>query len=216
MAKFRVNSKLLTRGGQQIGSASANYTDFDTAGRQTMGGTARVYKEVWLPANVWQAPAAASAHALSGSRYQLTGGPYNIVSWSPSSTTCDMKLDTTFVAPLDAASSGSVLAIAECLVNTNLTTASNTGFKLGYNYVNAAASATTSGSVSGAVGVSASLAVSGRVSGSIQNIDSFAAGGQLVHLRLSMLTGTCGAGANVDFLGLRLRYVADSLGTQVS
>lgn len=214
MAAFKVRRRLLGTGGGRLGSG-ANYADFDSTGYRTAAGTARILKEIFIRANDFRIPSAASGHATVGSPYAAVGGmDTNIPTIAGSSTSCDMLFGTTFIAPLDAATSGSVIPIVEMLVTSQISTASNAGVKLIYNYVNSSASLTTTGSVSGAVGLSASATVNTRVSASLPALASFGAGGQLVELTARVLTGACGAGVSFDFLGLRLKYLSDRDGTQ--
>ena len=179
----------------------------------------RMAQELYLPAATWQIFSSASAHATSSSLYMKVGGAdLHVQTIAASSTTCDMVFDAAFTAPLDSSTSGSVIPFVECLVSTNLaTTGSGLGFQLNYNYINVAACSTTAGSVTGTVtNSSGSLGVGGRLSGSLSAMPSFAAGGQLVSLQMRGLTGACTAGANVDFAGLRLRYIADKTGASTT
>lgn len=217
MAGNLVRRRGLFTGGARAGGG-VNYTDFDSTGYMTAASTGRVLKEIVIPATQWHIGPAGSAFALSSSVYNNVGGQhYRIPTISPSSATCNPVFEALITAPLDAATSGSVLPFVEMIINTATSTASNMQFTLKYNYINNGASTTTSGSVTATISALTGVIGAGnRVSGSLTNMASFAAGGQMVVLQLTMLTGVGTAGASYDFAALRLRYMADRLGTQSS
>ena len=57
LASFTTVGDLLVQGEAYIGASATNYTYFSTTGNQRMKGTARVLKDIWIPAKEFRAPA---------------------------------------------------------------------------------------------------------------------------------------------------------------
>jgi len=219
MAGFRVNRKTLARGGVRAGSDASNYTDISTGGYQTMTGCARVWNEIPLPARVWWGNVGACGHATTGSLYigiseGASGGFFNVPTWSPSSATCDMHLDTALWAPPDIAIPGGSMKLTfDLITNTDMTKASGLGIRMNWNYITGPCSAKTASAIMATSTLSASTAWS-RLSPSLTTLlPSFDVAGQLLLLHFRLMTSACGAAGNlVDFAGARLSYLADRLG----
>jgi len=106
----------------RVGSTS-HYTNFDSAGRQTMAGTARVRKTMWIPATDWYsimditnafnaqlaATTGTTVACPVGLAYGDSGSNPQVPALS-SGVACgkDARAATVFLAPLDADTSGSI------------------------------------------------------------------------------------------------------------
>ena len=56
LSSFHVSGDLVAYGEAYIGASATNYTYFSTTGNQRMKGTARVLKDIWIPAKDFRAP----------------------------------------------------------------------------------------------------------------------------------------------------------------
>jgi hypothetical protein len=56
LSTFHVSDDLVAYGEVYIGASATNYTYFSTTGRQNMRGTARVRKDIWIPARDFNVP----------------------------------------------------------------------------------------------------------------------------------------------------------------
>ncbi len=221
MAGHRINRRELARGGVRAGSDGSNYTDINTGGYQTMAGCARVWQEIPLPARVWYGAPTACTHALSGSLYitvggAASGGIFHVPTWSPSSATCDMLVDTAIFAPADiAATGGSMTLYLEHIVNTAMDSASVIGWRINWNYINGVGtSSVKSGSATYAASTLSASGQGTHFSATFgTKLPSFDQVGQLLLITARMLTSNvCSAGVSLDFAGARLRYLADRIG----
>lgn len=222
-------STIATTGSTKLGG-TANNSQFSATGRMTMAGTGRARGEVVLPATAfhpWGASSAgAGASVFATASYVFKSvqgataddGNHRMPTISPSTTGSDARMNTTFFVPLDADTTGSVLAYVEMLQNAATSTPSSMGFTLRYNYMANGASRTTAGSVQGAIPAlaTADVSVGTRISGSLPALPSFGTVGDMIAIELQMHTGTCTAGVAYDFAGLRLRYTKSSLGVASS
>lgn len=219
MATLRVNRKATLRSGANIGANTTNRTAFSACGIETLSGSARVWKEIQLSAKEWHGAATASTHALSGSLYipidaGASGGDFNIPTWAASSTTCDALLDTVVWAPLDADTTASMILFMDHFVGATLTTASGTGWRVNWNYINGAGTCSVkSGSAEQAFRTATASAKGNHLSASLTTqLPPFDQAGQILCLHARMLTGACGAGTGIEFAGARLRYLANAKG----
>ena len=161
----------------EIGGAT-NHTDFDTGGRMTMGGTARVYKDIWIPADDffvggWAGDVAASGTGhlaagsmgaasilvdVSGSIFAGSGG---VVKEEQAASvvvpvlraTSDVYGSPTFAStiiavPPDSDTTGSISCYAVWTLLANSSTAgSYVGIRAGLTYMSSSAQIRTSASV---------------------------------------------------------------------
>lgn len=234
---FKIRGRGLFTGRMRVGS-SGSYTNQASDGRQTMVGAAKVYKDIWLPATMWYGiepdqfanpfnatattagstpvvrPLAMNFGSAGGSTVQMP------VMSASAGTNTDSRMATSFFAPPDACTTGSV----ECkLYFTTKVAMANAGsmqvYRLHYDYLGTGGSA---GLDSGSILYGGSMAGVGN--GLLEvwdlgDIPSFSAGSPFVALQLTLeqSNGSCMAGSAEDQLfGLRMRYVADSLGAQVT
>ena len=188
-----------------------------------MEGSARVWKEVWLPAPALGLAAGASSYGTTGSPLVslgagASGGRFYIPTLSPSSTTCDMQFDATWVAPpdMDTAAAASPYCIVEHVLTAAFDTASNIGYRINYNWVTTGCTTTSGSFISSNIGVSAACNAGARVSGSLPLMPPAASRGQFMHVHFRMLTGACSSGSLADVAGVRFKYLANRLGDPTS
>ena len=262
MAGFKVRRKLKATGGARIGSSTSytdmnqdgditqtsastalaqatvggtsNYSKYDTAGRLTMLGTAKVYKDIWLPAAQWygiepnQFASAFNANAaVAGSTntvrpFGMTIGESGSTAQIPvlsasSAENKDARASTTFFAPPDAATTGSV----ECKLyfTTKLamaTSGCSQVFRLDYDYIGTGGSGDLlSGSSIEYAGSMSTVGLGLLEVWDLGDMHSFSAASPFVALQLVLAnsSGSASAGSPEESIfGLKLRYVADSLG----
>lgn len=239
MASFKIRRLLRAMGGGRLGSGS-NYTDWNTSGRQTMAGTARVYRDLWLPAAAWygiepnQFANAFNATAATATCTPIvqpmtiyagaaTASPFQVPVLAASvAENKDARAGTVFLAPTDAASSGSVQCHLYYTTDLELaTTGSMEVFRLHYNYWGSAGS--NVGGTSGSIVYGASMATTGCGALEVQDlgdIPSFnVSSSPFVALQLTLENSNASAMSGSPeerIFGLRLRYVADSLGVVTS
>jgi len=220
--------------------SSGSYTRFAADGRQTMVGEAMVYKDLWLPAAQWYGiepnqwcnvfnasvssatctpslrPLAANFGKDSGSTVQLP------VLSASAGTNTDSRASTSFIAPSDAATSGSVEATLYFTSKLAMaTTGSMEVFRLRYQYIGPGGSPGLLTSESGSILYGGSYA--GLGNGVIEAWDlgmlpafSYSASPLvLLELALEQSNACCMAGsAEESIIGLRLRYESNALGSQ--
>ncbi len=225
--------KLVQRGGARYGSAS-NYTDVSNAGRQTMAGTARVYKDIWLPAQLWygQEPDqfanafdATAVSAGSGNTVKVKniygGGaatsPIQVPTLAAScAQDTDANAATAFFAPPDAASSGSVSATLFYTTAGARTIGNIQAWRLNWQYFGTSTSDV--GGVSGSLLYAASMVSTGSGKLEIQelgNIASFRRASPFCVLQLKLegsSASSYAAAPGEQTYGLKLRYIAENIG----
>lgn len=217
--------------------SSGSYTRFAADGRQTMVGTAAVYKDLWIPASAWfgiepnqftmvspitntaaspnniPRPFAANFGKDSGSTVQIPALS------ASAATNTDSRAGTTFIAPSDAATSGSVEATLFFTSKLAMATAGSMEvFRLRYQYI---------GSGSANLADSGSILYGGSYAGlgngvieswDLGDLPSFSYSASplvLLELALEQSNGSCMAGSAEELvLGLRLRFLSDALGAQ--
>ena len=220
--------RLLAAGGARLGGAS-NYTDISTAGRLTMAGTARVRKDIWIPADEFWAQSPCSGSMSSGSLLlDVTGSAFAGVSGSMAQirvfqpaanvTGSPTTATATFRVPRDKDTTGSVACNVEWTAHdTHATSGSVFVIKAALGYLAGSAVVRTAASVG------ASPAYNYTASGTwhstnIGNLPSFGANdtmGILV-LRHDQSESDDTGGSGIAFAGVRLTYTACALGTASS
>ena len=239
MASYKVRRLLLAMRGARLGYTTSDYIDISACGQVKLSGSARVYKDLWIPAtqfyalepsgfaNTFNATAAVAGSTPTVLPWQVYAGEDNaspfmipVLAGSMAENT-DARAWTCFFAPIDAASSGSISAhLYWTTHDEKATTGSMAVWRLHYNYLGTGGSAVGGSSGSILYGASMVGTGSGKLEvSSLGNIASFrVAASPLVTLQIT-LEGSSGSqmgGAPAeDIIGLRLRYVADILGTAV-
>lgn len=233
MATFKVRRAAKMMQGNRIGGVS-NYTDFDGNGRQTMAGTAKVYKDVWIPANAFQATdpdqfMGANGGYITANTCLPAASPEYFNMYSTGSTiafpvlaaSCadgkDAHASVTILAPLDAATTGSVAATLFYTTQVALATAGSMSvWKLHYDYLGTGGSA---GLDSGSIVYGACMSTVGGGLMEVKalgNIPSFSPSTSpfvaLVLTYLGSNASNMAGSAEEAIFGLRLRYQVDSLG----
>lgn len=243
MAMFKIRRLLHALGGGRIGSGS-NYTDISTTGYQTMAGTARTYREVWIPAaqfGVYSSSGmtACAIHSACGNVALMNKS--NVVSgsiFSGSQAACmlipvltpvgasevvgaSMIYATTVLPkPLDADTSGclNVRVIWTWMDPPPLTSNSCFSFKAGMGYIRTGSSFRTAASVGATASYGATNA-SSYYETSLGNLPSWGstdlAGVFTLGVDATVAASNTG-GSAWGILGAKMRYVANSLGTQTS
>ena len=234
--KFR--RKVLLTGGEDIGGAT-NRSRLDTSGRLTMEGTARNYNDLWFPATVWYGiepngfanafnatatAATCTPSVLPKNIYggEAAGSPIAVPTLAASTVeNKDARAALCFVAPADAASSGSTSVV---LYYTTADAIAESGCVQVWRYHWQFFGSATSdvGGKSGSFVYGASMATTGSGKLEIQTIgtmNAFAAASPFVVLQLTLENSNACAMAsapNEQVYGMRLRYIAENLGAQVS
>lgn len=239
MASYKVRRNILGKGGAQIGGAS-NYTTFNTAGRLTMTGTAQVYKDLWLPAVQWWGVVPNQFSNATGGTTATTGSPGTVVPIDiyggasgslnnasllslpvlAPSTAKDLTIRaaTMFFAPGDAATTGSTVATLYYMARDEHETAGSMEvFRLRWRYYGSKGH--NNGGRSGSLLYGASALTTGcgwLEVHELGNIDPFSQASPFCVLELAIENGnSCAMDASPDegILGLKLSYIANSLGT---
>jgi hypothetical protein len=235
---YKIRRLIKGKGGARLGGIS-DYADFSTIGRLTAAGSARFYKDMWLPAAAWYGiepnqfanaflatataatctPIVQPAEIYGG---KATASPMKVPVLAASvGENLDARVTTVFLAPPDAASTGSVQC--HLYYTTRLefaTTGSMEVWRVHYAYLGSAGSAPGSG-VSGSIVYGASMATTGSGKLEIQNIGnlpSFRTASPFVALQLTLENSNASAAAGSPeehIYGMRLRYVAETLGANV-
>jgi len=241
MPSFKVRRLLRGTGGVRFGSDS-NYTNIDTAGRQTMAGTARMYREVWLPATqfgVYSSSAASSVHSACGN-VALVNKEVGIGAsvFSGSQAACSLVpvlhpsgasdevgasmiyANTIIMKPLDADTTGSinVRVVWTWMDPPPLTSNSCFSFKAGIGFIRNASTVRTAASC-GATASYAATDASSFYETSLGNLPSWSSSdiGALFTLGVDATVAASNTGGSAwGILGAKLRYVANCLGTQTS
>ena len=234
MASYKVRRNILGKGGGRFGGVS-NYTDFNTAGRQTMAGTARIYRDIWIPPTAFYAlepngfalPYTATAVAAGSTPtvnpWQIAAGeaaasPYLIPVLSASTAeNLDARAWTTFFAPQDAASSISPSVILYYTTRLDMaTTGSMEVWRLHYNYWGTSGSAV--GGSSGSILYGASMSTTGSGALEVKTLGAiapFVTASPFVALQLTLENSNASAMAGSPeevIFGMRIRYAAENLG----
>ncbi len=237
MASLKTRRKLLATGGVEIGSAT-NMTDFDTAGRQTLVGTARVYKDLWFPATMWygiepdgfvnafNATAATTACTPIVVPKMVYGGgadasPIAVPTMAAScAENKDARAALCFVAPPDAASSGSSTVTLYYTTRGAHTALDMQVWRLNWQYFGTGTSDV--GGQSGSILYGASMVSTGSGCLEVQTLGQMHAFRSaspfcVVQLKLANSDGSAFAGApDESIYGMKIRYIAENLGVQVT
>lgn len=232
----KVRRKILFKEGIRVGSAT-NYMDVSSGGVVSSTGNARVYKDIWLPANMWQATdpnqfAAANGAYLTSSTCTTAASPEYFNMYNTGSTIAfavlaasvadgkDAHASISFLAPPDAATTGSVQCHLYYTTQVALATAGSMSvWKVHYDYLGTGGSA---GLDSGSIVYGASLATVGGgllEVADLGDLPSFnASTSPFVALVLTYLgsnASNMAGSAEEAVFGLKLRYVADSAGAAI-
>lgn len=238
MASFKVRRQMLGTGGGRFGGAS-NYSNVDTAGRLTMVGTARTYKEIWVPATqfgVYSSSAASAVGSASGN-VALTNKPGTIgaSAFSGSQAACilipvlvargasdavgaSMVYATAVVPkPLDADTTGCInVRLVWTVVDPPPLDPKNTFcFKAAMGYISAG-SYLQRGASCGTTASYFDTVASSFYEVSLGNLPSWGAADLAGVLQVGVdgtVAASNTAGSAWAILGAKLRYVANSLGT---
>lgn len=237
MPAFKVRKNSLFVEQVRVGS-SGSYTQLESDGRQTMVGAAKIYKDIWLPATVWYGiepdawvnpwNAAQTSNTCTPIVRPMDmnfGSAAASPAYLPVISSCvaenkDARLATSFIAPTDAATTGSI----ECkLFFTSKNEMTSTGcmqvFRVHYQYLGTSGSPNLADS--GSVLYGGSMATSGCSALEIWDLGdmpSFSSTSPFVLVQLTLEGSNASAHAGspeVDIFGLKLRYVSDNLGSQV-
>lgn len=224
-------------GGVRAGD-NTNYTDQTTGGYQTMAGTARVDREIWIPANqfygfsgsvagggtLYDAGSMISASmdvSIGGSIFAntdqaSTGIP--IITPSVDITGSPTFANAQFPVPTDRATSGSVsIRPVWTSKDANATSGSVFVFVGAVAYISASAEVRTAASVSACATYNYTNANTFHET-DLGNVPSFGANDVMgiVTLMHDQTDAADTAGSGVAFLGVKLRYVSDRLGASTS
>ena len=215
MAGPRFNQRIKARKGGRFGGAS-NYTDFATdTGLQTMQGTAKVYRELFIPAAAFDPATSASHNMTGGSAYlNVSGAHFHTRALTPTADNAVAWAECQLIAPQDACTSGSVIPYLEVTPTTVIAAGSDMAKPtLKYGYVNENAGSSTSGSVALATAASVVAAIGTRQKFTLPAIPSFTPG-QLMRFQVEFpATGaSTNSASRLGLVGLRLRYVCDRIG----
>lgn len=238
MASFKVRRQVLGTGGGRFGGTS-NYSDIDTAGRLTMAGTAKVYRDQWVPAPNFFLQGASTACGMlfdSGSmvliakQFALSQGAASVFSETQagsafmpvmtnaaaSPSTASMVFATATVSkPTDAATTGCInVRQVWTVVDARLTANSSMAFKVGGAYLTNAASLRTAASC-GAAGSYPATNACTFCETSLGYLPSWGANDVAMVMVAGMdwASASTSNGSGFAILGYKLRYVADCLGT---
>ena len=236
MGNFKVRRKVFGMSGGRFGD-NDDYTDIGTTGRQTMAGTARVRKSIWLPATQWYgispdqwANANGATEATGGSPVVVRPLAMNFGSAAGSTISMpalsasgaadvDYRAATMFFAPTDADTTGSVAV--QLLYSTKVAMATAgcmQAWRVHHIYLGSGGSAQLSNSGSILYGASMSTIGNGKLElKSLGNIPSFkATASPIVALQLTLEQSSASgmAGSPEELvLGMLLTYTACALGT---
>ncbi len=241
MAMYKVRRLLQAIGGTRFGS-STNYTGVSTSGYQTMVGTARTYKEVWVPAaafGVYSSSAASAVGSACGGVAlvnKATGMGASVFAGSQSACALVPVLtargaseaagasmvyaSTVLPKPLDADTSGcvNVRLVWTWMDPPPLTTGSCFSFKAAMGYIRSGCYFRTAASC-GAAASYTGLTASAYYETSLGNLPSWGAndlaGVFTVGVDATVEASNTG-GSAWGILGAKLRYVANTLGTQTT
>lgn len=226
--------------GKVLFGSSGSYTQMAADGRQTMVGASKVYKTLWLPATQWYGQGGEQFVNPFNTTETTAGSTPVVAPWSgdfgkaaaspalipvmtaSAGTNTDSRMATTFIAPLDAATTGSVEA--KLYFTTRLgfdTTGCMQVYRLRYCYLGSAGSPELGVSGSLLYGGSMSTTGSSKIEvwdlGDMASFSSSTSPLVLLELALEQSNASCMAGsAEDDVLGLQLKYVSDNLGAQVT
>ncbi len=238
---FRVRRLLKGTGGARIGT-SASYTNFGVDGRQTMVGAARVKKDQWIPAPNFFLDSASTANgkyfttgsmALVSKAIAFSKGSASVFSGcfsgcatfpvmtneAASVTTAMFVFATTVVPkPLDADTSGCIeVRQVWTVLDERLTANCSMAFKVGAAYLTSSASLRTAACIESAASYP-STGASTFVETSIGNLQSWGSNdiGMVLTAGMDWSSGSTSNGSGFAILGYKLRYVANTLGTQAT
>ena len=245
MASFKVRRLLLSTGGARTGDSS-NYTNIDTAGRLTMAGTGRVYREMWLPSTSFFLVGASSACGAAGvenvaytgsmasasivfnvsssifggsSGGEQTGASVVVPVLTPAAAldASPTHVCTTFGKPLDADTTGSIQCRVVWTSSDMGTTGSVYRIVGGLTYLSSSAAARTAASVgaNAAYNYTAGCIVHETNLGDLPSFDADDVAAVLTLMHRGDHSANTG-GSAIQFLGVKLRYVANSLGIVTS
>ena len=239
MGSEKVRRLLRATQGAEVGDGGkTNYTDFDTAGYQTMAGTARVLKTLWIPAGDFYTDSGSTVGGgqtfTAGSMTTASIG-FNVgasilgqvnagsamglkVLTPAANVTGSPTFANAFVRrPLDAATSGSI----ECLVSwttvsDNATSGCCYAIKVGMVYLPSGSTPRTAASIITVGSYAAVAAGSHFYESDVGDLPSWGANdvGGILYLMSDQTTASDTGGSNIGFLGVTLRYLSDRLGTQ--
>lgn len=239
MPAFKVRRLLKATGGIRPGGGT-NYADFDTTGFLTLNGTARVNKDLWIPAQAftvsgcaaqghegpWFIPgsstAASYAMSLGGGTFTaLSAGSAQVVALqSVCAITASMwYAQAMFPVPKDRATTGSLLVrVVWTTASDHSTAGSAATFKAALGYMAPDGSMRTSASTGACPTYEASTAsiLQENTVGSLASWGSTDTMGILT-IGHDPSDGDDELGAsNIRIFGVKIRYVSDRLGTQTS
>ncbi len=237
MASLKFRAKVRGTGGVRAGT-SGSYTDLAADGYQTMVGAAKVYKDLWIPATQfwglqpngfanWQGGGTSITGSTSAAVvmevYGLkgTGSPALLPVVAASvAENADARMSTTFFAPPDAATSGCSTVHLYWSTAAHDTTGSMEVWRLRYLYTG------TSGSGAGAGVTGCALKATCCVTtgcGHIEvvtlgSMNAFSQASPFCVMEIGLENSNASAMASApdeNIIGVRVRYIANSLGAQV-
>ena len=233
---IRENRRIIATTQQDFGDGT-NKTVISGAGRQTMAGTARARKTLWIPATDWlgiEPDQFANAYDASFTSATCTPAirPYSMNFGSAAGSTVQMpalsasaatntdsRAATIFIAPSDADTTGSVAVQLYYTTKVAMATAGSIEvWRLHYRYLGASGSPDLLPSGSILYGASMTTVGNGRMEiKSLGNIPSFNfSSSPLVALQLTLEQSNASAmsgSAEEQIFGLLLTYTACALGT---
>ncbi len=213
-----ITSCLVSSGSVNRLGSTTSYTNTSACGLQTMVGAGRVYKEVWLPADLWQAASGTGAvNMVTGSpAHTISGVGYHARTWTPIADNAEGAVEYLWVTPPDICSTGSIIPYIEVTPTTAIAAGSDMA-KPTLRYILQSAGGGSDG-LSACVVLATTASINPGTIGfrqtlTMPNIVS-ASPGQFLHMQVVFpVTGACtNSGSYLGFVGLRLRYVADRIG----
>ena len=238
---FRIRRPIKATAGGRFGTSSS-YVNFAVDGRQTMVGAARVYKEQWVPAPAFFLYSASTASGLyfdagsmalvskyinfnaeaasvfSGSSAASLVIPV-MTNAAASPSTASMVFATAVVPkPLDADTTGCInVRQVWSVLDDRLTANSSMAFKIAGAYVATGACIRTA-ACTGAAGSYPATSPSRFIETSLGNLPSWGANdiSMIVNAGMDWASASTSNGSGFAIVGYKFRYVANTLGTQVT
>lgn len=220
---FKTRRQLLATGGARVGDAS-NYTDTSTTGRQTMAGTARVYKHIWIPAEQFLVDSTSGSMESGSLLIDVSGSIFAGVTASMASikviqpavniTGSATTAFATFPVPSDVDTTTSVCPYIEWTCHdTHATAGSVFVLKAGVGYL--AGSAVIRAAASASANAPYNYTASGTWhSTSVGSFPAFGTGDTMgiIIVRHDQTESADTAGSAIAIGGVRIKYQANQIG----
>lgn len=217
MASDKRRRQILGAGGIRTGTGTA-YTDFSTGGRLTMVGTARVQKDLWIPWSAFSSSGIGGSAAAgnSGSVTDAITVSGSIPALGFRNTTSACSVVAVVSPPLDAATTGSVTLLADWTYSKVAASVAVIGACV--FYVQGGSVISDAGAFAGS-GVLAASAINATAcvitTSSFAQVNSFSGstnGAIVIKFWRDAVSASGNAGSEFGLLGVRMRYLSNSLG----